>query len=261
MPGATALGGGGFQVRGWRPGAGWVRVDPPDEGALGRDGGIKDLDLATLIAVDARRSFARVEVLDADGEVRVTVDRSGASAPHRAPEKIPASALPFLAAAMRIELGGIPASAHEWQKGRHQGRSVKHPMGADPGERPEDLCIRNLPDADARVRARSAAEMARLMCAALVEIVDAARTCGFYSQAPSHPMAGCGCGHCLALRALVRVEGGGRCILCACTEDDACEDGCAWTSPERICCDAHDDEMIAAAERHFHAASGRDRRG
>jgi hypothetical protein len=230
-------------------------VEPPDEGALVRDGWIDDLDLATLVAIDARRSFVRVEVLGAEGEVRVAVDRSGASAPHRTPEKIPASALPFLAAAMRVERG-LSASARNRPEREEQGRPVKNPMaGSD--ERHEDLRVRELPDAHAWM----AAQVAQLMYEALVEIVGAARACGFYSQAPSHPQAGCGCGQCLGLRALVRAEGGGRCILCGCTEDDACEGGCAWTSPERICCDAHDDEMIAAAERHFHAASGRDRRG
>ncbi len=91
-------------MRGWRTGMGWVRVEPPTGGSFVRDGWIQDLDLATLTAIDARHSFVRVEVLDADGEVRVTVDRSHASVPHRAPERIPANALPFLAAAIRVEL-------------------------------------------------------------------------------------------------------------------------------------------------------------
>src|SRR3990172_9707325 len=112
--GTAALGRDRYQVRGWRTGTGWVRVEPPERDAECGDGWVADLDVATLTAIDARRSFMRVEVLDANGEVLVMVDRCGASVPHRAPERIPASALPFLAAALRIELQRSPAtSVHE----------------------------------------------------------------------------------------------------------------------------------------------------
>ena len=107
--GTAALGRDRFQVRGWRTGTGWVRVEAPGEFAI-QDGWIGELDVATLTAIEARRSFMRVEVLDANGEVRVTVDRCGASVPYRTPERIPANALPFLAAALRVELQSTPAT-------------------------------------------------------------------------------------------------------------------------------------------------------
>jgi hypothetical protein len=108
--GTAALGRDRFQVRGWRTGTGWVRVEPPDKDAFVRDGWILDLDIATLTAIDARRLFTRVEVLDATGEVLVMVDSRGASVPHRTPERIPANALPFLAAVLRVELQSAQAT-------------------------------------------------------------------------------------------------------------------------------------------------------
>lgn len=95
------------------------------------------------------------------------------------------------------------------------------------------------------------------MYRALVEIVQCARMDGELADdrgAPLHE-PGCGCGTCLALVTLVRIEGGGRCAICGCTEGDECEDGCAWTSPARVCCDAHPLPTIALAEGLFAAAS------
>ena len=77
------------------------------------------------------------------------------------------------------------------------------------------------------------------MYEALVAIVEEARAVGYYEQAPYHPEAGCGCGQCLALRALVRAEGGGRCILCGRTEEDMREGETGWVNGDETCCDAH----------------------
>src|SRR5918912_4009019 len=82
------------------------------------------------------------------------------------------------------------------------------------------------------------------MYKALLAIVREARECGYYEQRPYHPKAGCACGECLALRALVRIEGGGRCVLCACSQYDACGDGCAWADSRQTVCTAHPPKMI-----------------
>jgi hypothetical protein len=94
------------------------------------------------------------------------------------------------------------------------------------------------------------------MMEALTELVHNAREDGFFTADPEpkrnplHPV-GCGCGLCSGLVALVRAEGGGRCARCGCTEDDACEGGCAWTSTARVCCDVHPVSEIVATEKLF----------
>lgn len=68
----------------------------------------------------------------------------------------------------------------------------------------------------------------------------------------------CGCMWCVALYLLARAERGGRCVICACVEDDACEGGCSWTSAAKVCCDSHADvAAIVAAEKLFPAVARR----
>lgn len=89
-------------------------------------------------------------------------------------------------------------------------------------------------------------------CEAAVDVVGRWRAdgCLVKDGKPFHP-PGCGCGPCSLVVALVRAEGGGRCAVCGCTDDDACDGGCRWTSTARVCCDAHDIETIIAAEKLF----------
>jgi hypothetical protein len=100
-------------------------------------------------------------------------------------------------------------------------------------------------------RAQLAAQAPR-MYEALLASVSEARECGYFDQEPYHPKVGCDCGECQGLRALALAEGGGRCILCGCTEFDACAgrfgDGCAWADDAELVCSAHPEKMIAAAQ-------------
>ncbi len=107
-----------------------------------------------------------------------------------------------------------------------------------------------VPSDVAHERARLAAQ-APLMYEALLDIISGARGDGFFSPSghrgnPVHRV-GCECGMCQGLRALVLVEGGGRCFLCGCTQDDACGEGCAWVDRGQLLCDAHPPKVIAAA--------------
>ncbi len=92
------------------------------------------------------------------------------------------------------------------------------------------------------------AAQAPLMYEALLAIISTARECGYFEQSPYHPKAGCDCGECQGLRALALAEGGGRCILCGCTEFDACDVGCAWVDRAQLLCTAHLPKRIAAAK-------------
>lgn len=112
-------------------------------------------------------------------------------------------------------------------------------------------------------RAQLAAQ-APLMYEALLDLISSAREDGFFAPgAPQNPRhrVGCECGLCEGLVALVRVEGGGRCARCGCTDDDACESGCSWTSSAKVCCDAHPVAEIRAVDRLLAAPAKRGRRG
>jgi hypothetical protein len=95
------------------------------------------------------------------------------------------------------------------------------------------------------------------MYEALLALVSEAREDGFFADDtksnPLHPV-GCSCSICSAVRALAAVEGGGRCILCGCIEEDACacgpegeEEGCAWADAGRFVCTAHPARRVRAA--------------
>ena len=92
------------------------------------------------------------------------------------------------------------------------------------------------------------AAQAPLMHEALLAIMSKARECGYFEQSPYHPKVGCDCGECQGLRALALAEGGGRCILCGCTEFDACDVGCAWVDGAQLLCTAHPAKVIKAAK-------------
>jgi hypothetical protein len=90
----------------------------------------------------------------------------------------------------------------------------------------------------------------------LGRIVDGWRAKGVYiadadTGAPKHE-PGCTCPACSALRLLVRMEIGGRCVVCGCIETNACQpNGCSWTSEAKVCCDNHPIDIIVEAERLF----------
>lgn len=83
-------------------------------------------------------------------------------------------------------------------------------------------------------------------------IVEGAAADGLYlptEKLPAHRV-GCECEWCLGLRLVAYAAGGGRCILCGCHDDRACEDGCAWAPGSwRLVCTAHPKKTIAAAIR------------
>lgn len=62
------------------------------------------------------------------------------------------------------------------------------------------------------------------------------------------PTRTCTCFVCRALRILVAVEGPGRCVICGCTEDHACEPiPCSWMDPTRRICNRHPIEDVTTA--------------
>jgi hypothetical protein len=102
------------------------------------------------------------------------------------------------------------------------------------------------------------AAQAPLMYEALLDLISTAREDGALVHEDGRPdkghRPGCGCGMCSAVLALALAEGGGRCILCGCTQDDACVggfgEGCAWVPGTReFLCTAHPADVIAAAKR------------
>jgi hypothetical protein len=110
------------------------------------------------------------------------------------------------------------------------------------------------PSAVDHERAVLAAQAPR-MYEALLNLVSKAREDGFFTAEAKNPVhrVGCECGICAGLLAIALAEGGGRCILCGCTEFDACEgglgEGCAWVDREQFLCSAHPAKMIEAARR------------
>lgn len=92
---------GPFRVRGWSASRGWVDCDAPHRQFM-RGGAIVDLDVALSTALEMRESHARVEVLDREGEILATVERRWARLPRLG--EVSAMALPFLAAALRLEV-------------------------------------------------------------------------------------------------------------------------------------------------------------
>jgi hypothetical protein len=112
----------------------------------------------------------------------------------------------------------------------------------------------------ARERARIAAQ-APLMYEALLGFISGMREDGALVEMDGRPYQGhgpgCGCETCSGMLALALAEDGGRCILCACTDDDACVSGCAWEpGTDHLICTAHPAKVIAAAKR-FLAKGGR----
>jgi hypothetical protein len=111
-------------------------------------------------------------------------------------------------------------------------------------------------------RAQVAAQ-APLMYEALLDLVSTMREDGSIVHSDGRPYEGhrpgCGCGICSAVLAVALAEGGGRCVLCGCTEFDACAPGCAWEpGTDQLICTAHPPQVIAAAKR-FLAAPPRRR--
>jgi hypothetical protein len=97
------------------------------------------------------------------------------------------------------------------------------------------------------------AAQAPLMYEALLDLISTAREDGALVHEDGRPdkghRPGCGCGMCSAVLALALAEGGGRCTICGCVDDDACPSGCAWADTDHLICTAHPAKVIAAARR------------
>lgn len=116
-----------------------------------------------------------------------------------------------------------------------------------------------VPSDVAHDRAQIAAQAPR-MYEALLDLVSSAREGGSLIEEKGRPHEGhgpgCGCGICDGLVALAFVEGGGRCIVCGCTDDKACDDGCVWVDGAHLLCSNHPEGVLKKAER-FLAAPNR----
>lgn len=88
---------------------------------------------------------------------------------------------------------------------------------------------------------------------ALRDLVDGMRDDGAIVEAGGAPYEGhrigCECGACAGVRLVAFAEGGGRCIVCGCTDDAACPAGCAWADEAHYVCTGHPPKVITAAER------------
>jgi hypothetical protein len=124
--------------------------------------------------------------------------------------------------------------------GESQGRTMLADFGAASG----------LEGSAAFERARVAAQ-APLFYEAAIDLVSTWREDGTIPIKDHVP--GCSCGVCSTVLALALAEGGGVCMLCGCTQDDACVggfgEGCAWADPAHLICTAHPPKVIAAAKR------------
>jgi hypothetical protein len=113
--------------------------------------------------------------------------------------------------------------------------------------------------AAAHDRALVAAQAPR-MYLALLDMISGMRGDGSIVELDGSPYKGhgpgCGCGVCDGLLALALAEGGGRCIVCGCTDDDACADGCVWVDGAHLLCSGHPEDVLKKAER-FLAKGGR----
>jgi hypothetical protein len=108
-------------------------------------------------------------------------------------------------------------------------------------------------------RALVAAQAPR-MYLVLLDLVSNARECGSLIEKDGRPYKGhgpgCACALCDGILALALAEGGGRCIVCGCTDDDACEGGCFWVDGPHLLCSGHPENVLKKAER-FLARGGR----
>lgn len=153
-----------------------------------------------------------------------------------------------------------PDAGERWETGRGDGGSLY--LAGDPKRRRQvaDFSLGGkVPSGCAHGRALIAAQ-APLMYEALLDLVSGMRQDGAIVAPNGQPFeghrAGCECGVCQSVLALALAEGGGRCILCGCTQDDACAgtlgEGCAWEplpSGEQFLCTAHPKKAIGEAKR------------
>jgi hypothetical protein len=88
---------------------------------------------------------------------------------------------------------------------------------------------------------------------ALRDLIDGMRDDGAIVKSSGEPYEGhrigCECGICAGVRLVAFAEGGGRCIVCGCTDDAACASGCAWADAAHYVCTGHPPAVIRAAER------------
>jgi len=77
------------------------------------------------------------------------------------------------------------------------------------------------------------------------DLIENAVECG---SGCDDPTLACDCYVCRGIALLCELEGPGRCVICGCDEDHACEpNGCGWADDSRRICDSHPAEDAATA--------------
>jgi hypothetical protein len=147
-------------------------------------------------------------------------------------------------------------TGERWTFGRGDGSGLY--IAGDPKRRVKIAdfgAAGRIPGSLAHERALIAAQ-APLFFEAAIDLVSRWREDGSIDQADHR--VGCECGMCSAVVALALAEGGGRCILCGCTQDDACAgllgEGCAWEplpGGAQLLCTAHPPKALAEAKQLF----------
>lgn len=159
-------------------------------------------------------------------------------------------------------------AGERWETGRGDGEGLY--IAGDPKHRVKIAdfgAAGRIPSSVGHQRALVAAQAPR-MYEAVLDFVSGARDAGSIVDGKGQPFKGhgpgCGCGICDGLVALAFAEGGGRCIVCGCSEYDACAgdngEGCAWVDSEQLICTAHPDDVIARAKRFLAAPNRREDR-
>lgn len=167
---------------------------------------------------------------------------------------------------VRPELDGLGAG-ERWETGRRDGAVALYITGPRP--RVQIGWFGEAENAAAWERAGFAAQAPR-MYEALLDLISSAREAGsIIEDGTGRPRGdnhgpGCGCGICDGLVALAFAEDGGRCIVCGCTQDDACigalGEGCAWADREHLICTAHPPDVIRRAQRFLAAPHRKENR-
>ncbi|HSN21681.1 MAG TPA: hypothetical protein VLS49_13445 [Usitatibacter sp.] len=155
----------------------------------------------------------------------------------------------------RPEPDGLGAG-ERWMVARRDG-AVALCIAGPPGRRVKIADFGIAVNGVAWERADFAAQAPR-MYEALLDLISSAREAGSIVEQDGRPRGdnhgpGCGCGICDGLVALAFAEGSSRCIVCGCTQDDACigalGEGCAWADREHLICTAHPRDVIRRAQR------------
>jgi hypothetical protein len=152
----------------------------------------------------------------------------------------------------------VPATfdaAERWTTGRGDGSGLY--LAGDPKRRVQvaDFGLGGRAPGGSAVAADRAlvAAQAPAMYLVLLDLISNARDVGSLIEKSGRPHEGhgppCDCALCAGVVALALAEGGGRCIVCGCVDDDGCEEGCSWADADRLRCTAHPEDVQAKARR------------